>query len=247
MKGQYEVLSRYAAVSMAAILLVASAAPAYGEKIARNQLTVNRSWGPEQATGAPDTMQDGDIPTAWATMEPDAGVEWLKLEFEDAVIVAEVRIRETYNPGAVVRVEAIDKDNERIVLWEGKDLAGKSPGELVVKPPKKVKVLAKTIKVHLDTRQVPGWNEIDAIELVGADGTRQWASQAVASTTYATYASPQDPLHDIVGRKVTIRLMDEKILVGKLAKTGPEFLVLERDDPRTLLVNRSKIVWIEPE
>src|SRR4029434_10317448 len=36
-----------------------------------------RSWGHEQATGAPDTMQSGDIPTAWASKMTDGGGEWL--------------------------------------------------------------------------------------------------------------------------------------------------------------------------
>jgi hypothetical protein len=32
---------------------------------------------------------------------------------------------------------------------------------------------------------VPGWNEIDAVELIGRDGSHQWAKQASASSTYA--------------------------------------------------------------
>ena len=39
--------------------------------------------------------------------------------------------------------------------------------------------------IHLDTTRVPGWNELDAVELVGRDGSRQWATSADASSTYA--------------------------------------------------------------
>jgi len=39
--------------------------------------------------------------------------------------------------------------------------------------------------VYLDRRRVPGWNEIDAVELVGRDGSRQWATSAIASSSYA--------------------------------------------------------------
>lgn len=60
-----------------------------------------RGWGPEQVTGEPDTMQAGDISTAWASREQDAGEEWLKLDYERSVDIAEVRVRETYNPGAI--------------------------------------------------------------------------------------------------------------------------------------------------
>jgi hypothetical protein len=46
-------------------------------------------------------------------------------------------------------------------------------------------VLANSIKVYLDTARVPGWNEVDAVELIGKDGSRQWAKRASASSTYA--------------------------------------------------------------
>jgi len=46
-------------------------------------------------------------------------------------------------------------------------------------------VTAKVIKVYLDTKRRHGWNEIDAVELVGRDETRQWASSAKASSSYA--------------------------------------------------------------
>src|SRR5205823_2443181 len=41
---------------------------------------VKRNWGPEQATGPPDTEMAGDIVTAWASRTPDEQDEWLLLE-----------------------------------------------------------------------------------------------------------------------------------------------------------------------
>ena len=142
-----------------------------------------RGWGPEQATGPPDTHRAGDIQTAWATREPDGGEEWLLLTYETAVDVAEVRIWETYNPGAVTKVTALPEEAAEVVLWEGKDPTTEAPGELVVQAAEDVR--AAKIKVHLDTTLRQGWNEIDAVELVGRDGTRQWASNASASSSYA--------------------------------------------------------------
>ena len=40
------------------------------------------------------------------------------------------------------------------------------------------------MKVYLDTKRVAGWNEIDAVELIGRDGSRQWAKGASASSSY---------------------------------------------------------------
>lgn len=142
-----------------------------------------RSWGPEQAAGAPDTFQAGDISTAWAALERDAGEEWLQLEYERAVDIAEIRVRETYNPGAVSKITALLPNGGETTLWEGVEPPSEAPVEMTFQVPPGVN--ANSIKVYLDTRRVPGWNEIDAVELIGRDGTRQWAKQASASSTYA--------------------------------------------------------------
>ena len=138
---------------------------------------------PEQATGPPDTLAADDLPTAWASREPDAGEEWLKLEYERDVQIAAVRVRETYNPGAVSKVVAVIEGGAEIVLWEGTEPPGEAPVE--VEFPVTQVVVAKSVKIYLDKRRVPGWNEIDAVELVGHDGSRQWAQGATASSTYA--------------------------------------------------------------
>ena len=142
-----------------------------------------RSWGPEQATGEPDTLEAGDISTAWAPLEQDAGEEWLRLEYDRAVDIAEVRVRETHNPGAISKVTALLANGTEVTLWEGVEPAAAAPVEMAFRVPDTVN--AKSVKVYLDTKRVPGWNEIDAVQLVGRDGTRQWAAQASASSTYA--------------------------------------------------------------
>lgn len=140
-------------------------------------------WSPEQATGAPDTLEAEDAPTAWCPLEPDAGMEWLVVRFEKAVPVAELRIRESLGPGAVVRVSVIRDDGTTKPLWEGQDSTGTAPADFVVRP--EVEAVAGSFVIELDTRQ-PGWSAIDAVELVGTDGSRQWASEAAASSSYAT-------------------------------------------------------------
>ena len=141
-----------------------------------------RAWGPEQATGAPDTAAAGDFQTAWASLLPDGGPEWLQVEFPKPVVLGEVRIRETFNPGAISKIMAF-LNQEEVLLWEGEANAMPAPADMVVKPDSRV--LSNRIKIYLDTTRVQGWNEIDAVELVGEDGSRQWASSATASSTYA--------------------------------------------------------------
>jgi hypothetical protein len=125
----------------------------------------NPDWAARQACGEPDTMQGGDIVTAWASKEQDGGDEWLELGYKRAVRVTQVRVRETYNPGAVSRIEAQDSRGRWIVVWQGKDTTKEAPGWLDVKIQKRV--LTRKIRITIDSRSVPGWNEIDAVELIG--------------------------------------------------------------------------------
>ena len=141
-----------------------------------------RSWGEEQVVGPPDTATASDAPSAWASRDQDAGPEWLQLDFENAVDVAEVRIRESYNPGAISKVTGIVNGQE-VTLWEGTAQGGAAPRDFVV--PVNGNLQANSVVVHLDTARMPGWNEIDAVELVGKDGSRQWATSSSASSTYA--------------------------------------------------------------
>jgi hypothetical protein len=157
----------------------------------QGNLSSKRAWGPEQATGAPDTATAGDFQTAWASLLPDGGPEWLQVEFPKPVVLGEVRIRETFNPGAISKITAFLNNQEEVLLWQGESNAPPAPSDMVVKPDSRV--LSNRIKVYLDTTRVQGWNEIDAVELVGEDGSRQWASSATASSTYAEKAAAPAP------------------------------------------------------
>ena len=114
---------------------------------------LKRSWGPEQAVGAPDTFQAGDVSTAWAPLEQDGGEEWLKLEYERATDISEVRVRETYNPGAISKVTAFLANGTELTLWEGTEQASQSPVEMSFSVPSSLN--KKSVKVYLDTKRVP--------------------------------------------------------------------------------------------
>jgi hypothetical protein len=145
----------------------------------------DRKWSAKQAAGAPDTPLHGDLGTAWAPKGQDMGEVRLDLEYERAVRPESVRIHETLNPGAVSRVMAKAPDGTWEVLWEGVARRGEDPAATWFQPPLAARGWATTtIRIVLDTDRVPGWNEIDAVELIG-DGWRQWAKDATASSSYA--------------------------------------------------------------
>jgi hypothetical protein len=151
--------------------------------VARSQSQGRRGWGPEQAIGVPDTLVAGDFQTAWATRDPDAGPEWLVVDFPKEVDIAQVRVRETLGPGTIFMVSAITADGAEKILWHGTEPEAEAPVEMEFNP--SIQVRSRRIRIQLNTALVKGWNEIDAVELIGSDGSRQWASAAWASSTYA--------------------------------------------------------------
>jgi enterochelin esterase-like enzyme len=128
--------------------------------------TDDSDWSAQQACGKPDTDEDGDHPTAWASHKPDGGEEWLELTYSAAIRPARIRIHESFNPGAVTRIEALDAERKWRTLWKGKDTSADRAGILdVAWDP--AEFATRVIRISLDTSDVEGWNEIDAVQLIG--------------------------------------------------------------------------------
>ncbi len=147
-----------------------------------------RHWEPEQATGAPDTHQAGDIPTAWASLTPDNQAEWLLLTYAAPIKPMAIHVYETYNPGALARVTVFGPDRQEMEVWKGKDPSEPGSGMGISKIPldqAKVTFPITRVKLYLDSPSVRGWNEIDAVGLMDHSGKLHWATKAEASSTYA--------------------------------------------------------------
>jgi hypothetical protein len=124
-------------------------------------------WSANQATGAPNVDKYGDDGHAWTTKTQDAGIEWLDLKYPRAVHAEEVRVRESCGSGAVIKVEVFDEQGSAHTVWAGNDPTT-DLNYLMVKIPKTA-FKTDRVKVTLATNVVPGWNEIDAVQLVGSD------------------------------------------------------------------------------
>lgn len=144
-----------------------------------------RNWGPEQATGAPNTLMAGDIVTAWASRTPDGQDEWLLLEYDHPVIPTAVLVHETYNPGSLVKVTAFKLDGTEVEIWKGVDPTAAGTDKGVSEVPVKVNFKTNRVKIYLDSKAVIGWNEIDAVGIRDKAKKMHWAVAADASTTYA--------------------------------------------------------------
>jgi hypothetical protein len=121
-------------------------------------------WSAKQVTGPPDSLQGGDARTAWAPKEADAGPEWLHLKYLVPVRISKLRIFENYTPGGVVAVDVVGLDGVRRRAWEGEDPGGAAPVcfEVDLKG-----AVGREVVIVLDTKKNSGWEEIDAVELIG--------------------------------------------------------------------------------
>jgi hypothetical protein len=125
------------------------------------------AWSANRATGGPDVDKYGDDGHAWTSKTPDAGIEWLELKYLKPVHAEEVRVRESCGSGAVIKVEIFDEQGSAHSVWAGNDPT-KDLNYLIVKFPKTA-FKSDRVKITLATNVVPGWNEIDAVQLVGSD------------------------------------------------------------------------------
>ncbi len=145
------------------------------------------SWSSSQIIGPADTPNYGDIPTAWASRTPDIQEEWIIVEFPKTVSATQVDIYETFNPGAVTQIYSVSMLGGESLIWEGKDpLAASLPTRqtAISKIQFDSPVTTRRIKIVIDSRAFPGWNEIDAVELIDQNGKRQWASAAWTSSSF---------------------------------------------------------------
>lgn len=151
-----------------------------------------RPFGPEQATGAPNTPEAGEMPTAWVSLTPDSRKEWLLLDYPKAVKATAVRVVQTDNPGAMERVTVFNPRGEEIEAWRGEDptppISSMGTSSVAVKADFPV----QRVKVYLDSAAVPGSNAIDAVGLVDDEKNVHWATSATASSSYADVESVQD-------------------------------------------------------
>jgi hypothetical protein len=130
-----------------------------------NDAQGDAGWSPKQATGAPDVDKYSDDGHAWAPKTQDGGIEWLDLKYLKAVHASEVRVRESMGSGAVIKVELFDEAGAAHTIWQGVDPT-KELNYLILKF-KTTDYRVNRVKVTLATNIIPGWNEIDAVQLVG--------------------------------------------------------------------------------
>lgn len=125
------------------------------------------TWHGEQALWAPNVFPThADDSRAWASEDADGGIEHVTVSFSYPVRATSVLIVETFNPGAVMRVDDLT-DGRATALWSG--TASPATSSRIMRLDLAQPRTIDTLRIVLDTRRVSGWNELDAIGLIAAE------------------------------------------------------------------------------
>jgi hypothetical protein len=126
-------------------------------------------WSPEKVLGPPDSPGCGDYQFAWASAASD-GIDQLTVFFSVPVLPVEINIHQSFNPDQVVKVEVYNLEREVFftVLQKNPETVDRPcPYQLSVSVTE-IDFPTDQIRITVDQSQLGlGWNEIDAVELVG--------------------------------------------------------------------------------
>ncbi|MBN2492528.1 MAG: terpene cyclase/mutase family protein [Planctomycetes bacterium] len=164
------------------------------------KLAPKRPFGPEQATGAPDTAAGGRPaaakvwPTAW-TPEASGGDAWLELEYAGRVAPIAILVHGAGSLAGLAKITAPASEKEEVVLWQPAAPGGAPPDVLVI--PVTTAMPVARLKLHV-APDASG-TAIDAVGLLDRSGLTHWAVSATASNFAAAPRIPVQLGPQIVG------------------------------------------------
>jgi sugar lactone lactonase YvrE len=150
--------------------------------------------------GEPDTEECGDYTTAWASASGDS-VEWLEVYYDTPVYVTEVNIVQTYNPDQVVEVElvSVDGEYESVYTQEPETVENPCPYVLGLESDP-TDYLVQGLRITIDQSILGrGWNEIDAVEMIGIPGD-DTVAQPSPEPEPTEAAGGTEPLEEVIWR-----------------------------------------------
>jgi hypothetical protein len=122
-------------------------------------------WSAMQATGAPNVNRCDDNTSAWAAAAPNT-VEWLEVQFSEAMIPVGLKIYENYGASSIVSIEVKDEAGAYRTVYTSTPGLLSCPSNRTI-PLTDVNVTVKAVRLNIDQRTLGDWNEVDAVGLVG--------------------------------------------------------------------------------
>ncbi|MCP3981111.1 MAG: VCBS repeat-containing protein, partial [bacterium] len=121
-------------------------------------------WGAIQASGPPENVGNcDDAATNWSPLTATSDAEWLELSYGTPVHATGVRVHESLVGGFVTRIELRDTNATLHTVWSESDTT--VCGGVLEATWAETSYLVKNVRI---TTQTPGWEEIDAVELLGS-------------------------------------------------------------------------------
>jgi polar amino acid transport system substrate-binding protein len=124
-------------------------------------------WSAMQATGMPNTERCGDNDTAWASAS-SSGVDWLEVRYSVPMRPSRVNIVQSFGPDQVVKVELHDTAGTYHTIYTGQPLSQEQCPYTLSIPVDGADYGVVGIRITVDQSVIGGWNQIDAVELVGS-------------------------------------------------------------------------------
>jgi len=153
----------------------------WAQNVVSYSSSYNSGWEANTLVGPPRVYPNyGDIRGAWAPAYSSGTKENLVLSFSTPVYITGVDIFETYCPGHVCLIEALNKGQFK-TLWkhlqfdeigkvaENGVLHSKRKARIFSPPIEKIYFKTDTIQIHLDCTYSPTWAEIDCVILRGVE------------------------------------------------------------------------------
>jgi beta-lactamase regulating signal transducer with metallopeptidase domain len=145
-----------------------------------------RPYSAQQLIGPPDALMGRTSESAWCSLTADDQEEWLELDYAEPVYAVAILFYENACPGALSQVQVHSAEQPGLSFtWADRDPTARTATHGVSVIPLTNPMKTKRIKVTLDSKGTPGWNEVDAVGLLDHNGKVHWVASAKASSTYA--------------------------------------------------------------
>lgn len=123
-------------------------------------------WAAIQAIGAPNTLECGDIETAWAASDRNT-VAWIEVSYDKPAWPRQVNIHVSYNPYYIAKVELLDTQGAYHTVYEKEAYGTPACPAIFTVDVQDQSFQATAVRVTINPADASSWVEIDAVELVG--------------------------------------------------------------------------------
>lgn len=129
-------------------------------------------YAAKQALGVPNALMNRELHyMAWVPKKEDSSFgEHLQVGFQTPMKIQQVAVAESHNPGAIIRIKAIDKNGKSHTIYENKKPKGTMESARIFRHKFPLtEYYVKELRLELHTSAVPGSNQIDAIGISDSD------------------------------------------------------------------------------